>query len=624
MGEKYAVLIVRVSTLVQDYEPQINDLKKYANSKGFTDFHIIETKESGLIDLEKRVGTNQLFSFISENPKYKVVFVTEISRLGRRQSILHQVKEWFVKNGIQLYVKDIGYSLLDENNKVSIGGDMMFSLYGLFAETEITQKKERFSRAKKSLMEQGLSISGKTLFGYKRVNLPDSKRTTLVIEEENAEKVRIIYNWYLNGIDLYEKKVSIKRITIECIKKGFPKYTHSKRNVNKLLKEKGYTGLKVTNNKRKNNDYKNEGNDEKYLVTNNTIKYPIIIDNETFDSVQEMLKENNSRIDKSTKNVTILSKLIRCNKCGNHYGGNYRIFRERNLSTYRCNCRQSVSGITNTQSVSMSMFDSAIWCLIKIDLGTLSKVISKFNPDSEVINLKKTIVELEKRIDEIDEEINLTIQSYGDFNKYKNASMSDLFKQMKSRIDKLDKEKGKVMNEISKSRYNLSVKNFGIDDSYKLIKKNIKTIEDSKELIKKYINLFVGSLDIILHNSRYTIIKVNYSKTIIKMHIQEKLSSVILNPNIKRITKKDVIFDSGLEMKTYIILDKRNPQKIKSYKTESSIFITRQNDSIKFGINNNTKGIEVSLEELDSVNNKSYFIPFKFDKLDLYSIPVSK
>jgi hypothetical protein len=181
------------------------------------------------------------------------------------------------------------------------------------------------------------------------------------------------------------------------------------------------------------------------------------------------------------------------------------------------------------------------------------------------------------------------------------------------------------MNEISKERYKISVKNFGIDDSYKLIKNNIKTIEGSKELIKKYINLFVDSLDLILHNSRYTIIKVNYSKTIVKMHIQEKLSSVILNPNIKRFTKSDFVIDSGKELKTYIILDKINPQKIKSYKTESSISLSEQKESIKFGINkNDTKGIEISLNELDSVNNKSYFIPFKFEKLDLYSIPVSK
>jgi hypothetical protein len=72
-------------------------------------------------------------------------------------------------------------------------------------------------------------------------------------------------------------------------------------------------------------------------------------------------------------------------------------------------------------------------------------------------------------------------------------------------------------------------------------------------------------------------------------------------------------------------LNKRNPQKIKSYKTESSISLSEQKESIKFGINkNDTKGIEISLNELDSVNNKSYFIPFKFEKLDLYSIPVSK
>jgi hypothetical protein len=116
---------------------------------------------------------------------------------------------------------------------------------------------------------------------------------------------------------------------------------------------------------------------------------------------------------------------------------------------------------------------------------------------------------------------------------------------------------------------------------------------------------------------------VKYSKTIIKLHIQEKLSSVILNPNIKGFTKKDFFVDSDLELKTYIILDKRNSQKIKSYKTSSSIFIDEQKDSIIFR-NLDNKGSEFSLEDLESGNNNSYFIPFKFEKLDLYSVPVSK
>jgi DNA invertase Pin-like site-specific DNA recombinase len=613
MSKKHAVLVVRVSTLDQDYKSQITDLENYAKTKGFTDFHIIETKESGLADLNKKVGTSKLFSFILENPKYNVVFVTEISRLGRRQSVLHQVKEWLVKNRVQLYVKDIGYTLFDENNKVSIAGDMMFSLYGLFAETEINQKKDRFSRAKKSLMEQGLSISGRTLFGYKRISLVELNRTTLIIDEENAEIVRTIFNWYLNGIDLYEKKVSIKRITLECIKLGFPKYTHSKRNINKLLKEEGYTGRKVTNNKRKNANYKDDSTEEKYFVTNNTIKYPIIINIETFNSVQEMLKENNTRIDKSTKNTTILSKLIKCNKCGNHYGGNYRVFKGRNLDTYRCNCRNSVNGISNTQSISMSMLDSAIWCLIKIDSGTLSKVISRFNPDNEIINLKKSIIELEKRNKEIDDEISMNIQSYNDMNKYKNLPMAELLNQMKSRLDKLDKEKGEILNEISKLKYNLSVNNIEIDDSYKLIKKNIKNIENSKEQIKKYINLFIGNLNIILHDSKYTIVKVNYSKTIIKMKIQEQLFA-----SNKRMTINEIVDGTENKISTYILLDKRRPKEIKSYRTDTPIFPSTMKDTILFGDKNIKRGIKISLEELNSNKNNSYLKEFKFEKLNLY------
>ena len=44
MKDKFAILLVRVSTFSQDYEPQIKDLKKYASERGYTKFKIIETK----------------------------------------------------------------------------------------------------------------------------------------------------------------------------------------------------------------------------------------------------------------------------------------------------------------------------------------------------------------------------------------------------------------------------------------------------------------------------------------------------------------------------------------------------------------------------------------------------
>ena len=155
MKAKCAVLLVRVSTLIQDYQPQIDDLKAYATSRGYQKFHIIETKETGLADFDKKVGTNELFTFLNKNPEYKIVFATEISRLSRRQSILHAIKEWFIQNKIQFVTKDTGYALFDDDGKVSFAGELMFTFYGLFAESEIKQRLDRFKRSRKSLMELG-------------------------------------------------------------------------------------------------------------------------------------------------------------------------------------------------------------------------------------------------------------------------------------------------------------------------------------------------------------------------------------------------------------------------------------------------------------------------------------
>ena len=101
-----AIILVRVSTYVQDYQPQVDDLINYAKKLGYNKFEKIDTKETGLADLKNKEGFERLKSFVKNNPNYKTVFATELSRIGRRQSVLHQIKEWFVSNKIQLHLKD--------------------------------------------------------------------------------------------------------------------------------------------------------------------------------------------------------------------------------------------------------------------------------------------------------------------------------------------------------------------------------------------------------------------------------------------------------------------------------------------------------------------------------------
>ena len=374
-----AVILVRVSTIVQDYVPQVEDLIDYAQKLGYTKFYKIETKESGLADLNDKEGLEKLKSFIQDNKDYRTIFATELSRIGRRQSILHQIKEWLIVNKIQLFLKDTGYSLFDSSGNISAAGEIMFTLYGYFAESEVKAKKDRFQRAKKHLMKLGLSISGKTLFGYKK-QTSEKQKSTLLLDERNSDVVKQIFNWYLNG---YENKESpsIRDISLKCLKENFPKYTHSKRNVNKLLKEEGYTGFKVTNNKRKNPNYVEFTNEEKYIITQNEIKYPEIIDRELYDAVQTKLKSNNTTADKANKHTTLLSRMVVCPNCGNYYTGDYRTVKNIVKNSLRCGGRSKTVPCINKQVISMSMLDSAIWSLIKTDLSLLSETINKLNPD---------------------------------------------------------------------------------------------------------------------------------------------------------------------------------------------------------------------------------------------------
>lgn len=606
MENKCAILLVRVSTEIQDYEAQIFDLESFAKNKGFDKFKKIETKESGLISIDQRTGTNEMFSFIEENPQYNTVFATEISRLARRQSTLHLIKDWLVKNKIQLYLKDSDFKLLNEKNKVTTEGEMMFSLFGIFAETEITQKKLRFSREKKRLMAMGLSISGKALFGYKR-ELTETKQNKLVHDDKNAEIVRKIFNWYLNGIDGV-KEVSINKINMQCIKDNAPKYTHSKRNVNKLLKEEAYTGFKITNNKWKNPMHKFDDAEEEYLYSNNEIFYgEPIIDRETFDSVQLKLKQKNTTVDKSNKHITLLAKLIVCPTCDKAFQGDYRIKEGYIKHTYRCGSRSTPFKCSNSQAFSMSMMDGAIWSLIKSDLSLLAKQIVENDPQDEAIKQQKALDNLQLKENELREIIRKENQRFNIFIKNPESVELDFFEKFEIKINNYNLALKKIINERAKIKTAQLIRKDELNDIDFVINSNLNSIEYSKELLKKYINIFVGKINICLHNNRFTVLSIQFN-----VHGNNNL--------IKQNNGSSAQFvEASFNNVAYIIIDKKQTLKIKAVKTNQKIQII-SNEIIK------VLNFEIPLYSLfepfeGDERNKGIlkeFVEFDFQKLNVY------
>lgn len=574
---KHAIILVRVSSYIQDLGPQKTALKEYAKSLGFTKIHVIETKESGLVDEVDKVGTSEMFKFIEQNPKYNTVFCTEISRLARRQTVLFSLRDWFVDNRIQLILKEGNYKLFDEDGTVSESGYNLFALYGMFAESEIRAKKFRFQQAKTALMKEGLSIPGKELFGYMRIPY-NNKRNTYDEHPENSEIVRKIFFWYINGIEgTGVQNTSISKIVKHCTSlENYPKYTHSKRNINKLLKEEAYTGFKVTNNKRKNPEYKNNKKAEPYIVTKTEIKYPKIISREIFDEVQSLLRTNNTRVEKSNTNTTLLSKLIECDCCGRFFLANYRVLKGVNKSAYRCSGRTRALKCENKKAISLEMLDSAIWIALKSDFKNFSDAVKLFNPDEELKKTENLIIKIKDDIRVIESEL----QDVSDFQKVlrkvkNNKSMGDNFSEIIKQISKYDKQLGKLNEELlqlENKRKIIDLKNLDFDS---IVLTNLDVIERSKESVKNYINFFIDKIIIEHQSVRFSIVKIKmkyYTRSLNKGHINE------------------------LDDYIYLLIDKKQTLNIKLYKATCSIrFIS--NKTIRVG------GDIVNLEDLQNIDD---------------------
>lgn len=551
MDNKNCVLIVRVSTDIQDFNSQVEDLQNYAKNLGYQNFKVIGTKESGLADLKNRDGLNELFDFLKENKDYDTVCATEFSRLGRRQSILQAVKEKFIQNRIQLLIKDAKFELFDNDDRTELSAksDMMFTLYSLFAESEIKTKKDRFLRKRKELMSSGNSFfGGKVLFGYELEK--EEKKNIIIISNENAKIVRTIFDWYLNGIDEVNKNPSVQKISRECVRLGYHKYTHSKRNINKLLHEQGYTGYKITSNKYKNTLYGKKDGEKEYIKTNNEIRYPQIISLETFEQTQNKMKLKLT--DKKTKHTTILSNLITCNSCGRKLSANYRI--KTNAHSYRCTSRTDTKPcFESTKSISMILIDNLIWQIVKQDKKALINKIKELNPNIKLLQINNEIEHLKLSLDKLNKESN-HIQNILLNTKFNNINVNELIETNIKRLGVVDKNISSINEQLNILEMNKIGAEKQMNNSENIIYKKTNQIEKDLESIRNYTNHFVKDIIIKINTIKYSVIQIEF-----KYFTSTNIDSII-NDGTK------LIHDDILDNYVTLLVDKTNTNKITFFK----------------------------------------------------------
>lgn len=287
---KKAAIYCRVSTEMQEddksLQNQIERCKTYCKFKEFEITEVYTDVMSGAKD--DRVSFQQLKSDMQEN-KFEVLVVTELSRLSRSLKTLLDFLDEINQHNVEFV------SIMQNIDTSTIMGRLFFKLIGILAEFEREQTSERVRHTLHNKAKAGQWYGGVAPLGYKIVD------NNLVIDEENAWKVRKLFEMYIKG----EKGSSISR------ELNIPRNTFGR-----MLKNRTYTGKNVYG-KRKVNilNGKLENIDEKdWTVVDGN--HEAIIDEETFEKAQMIFRKRHKNNIKQSENPNyLLGGLIKC-YCG--------------------------------------------------------------------------------------------------------------------------------------------------------------------------------------------------------------------------------------------------------------------------------------------------------------------
>ena len=136
------VLFARVSTNIQDYDRQINELTALAARNGWEIAASFAEKVSGAKKNIERTELLRMVEYVEANHINKVL-VTELSRLGRDTLQVLEVIEMLNSKGISLYIQNYNIETLTDDGKVNPMSQFLITILAEVARMERKTIKER-------------------------------------------------------------------------------------------------------------------------------------------------------------------------------------------------------------------------------------------------------------------------------------------------------------------------------------------------------------------------------------------------------------------------------------------------------------------------------------------------
>lgn len=175
------VIYARVSTAIQEYDRQIDELKDYANLMNYVVVKEFSEKISGAKKVAEREQLSELLNYVEAHHIDKVL-IYECSRLSRRIVDFLQVIEQLTEKGISLFILQNGLETLQADGKPNPIAQLVLGMIAQFNSMERGLIRSRMESGYNHFRDKGGKVGRKR--GY--------KKSTEDMKEEYAEEIRLL------------------------------------------------------------------------------------------------------------------------------------------------------------------------------------------------------------------------------------------------------------------------------------------------------------------------------------------------------------------------------------------------------------------------------------------------
>jgi len=281
-------LYIRVSTEEQalngdSLRTQREELTKYALSNGFHIYGIYEDDGFSATNLN-RPALQRLLKDVQQN-NINRIFITKLDRLSRGVRNYYKILDTLDEHGV------FWQTIFEKYDSSTANGRLHINIMLSVAENESSQTSERIRSVFKTKTENKELISGKIPIGLKR------RDKNLIIDEDKKQIILDAFQYYKETTSAYQ--------TFQKLDLKYPELQLNYMRTYRILTNKLYIGIKHTK----------YGDIEDFC--------PNIVDKETFENTQKVLKKNARKKSANNSDGYIFQGLLKCSECGYKLGGKF-------------------------------------------------------------------------------------------------------------------------------------------------------------------------------------------------------------------------------------------------------------------------------------------------------------